>query len=79
MKHTLMYFKIIVLILLCLIMMFGFICRALLAIAGLVGALADKSALPLVLVAVGLFCGFMGFVALDAIEYINDKWEWHKQ
>lgn len=78
MKHTLMYFKVIIFILLCLILIVGFSCGAILAIVGLISALVDKSALPLVLVAVGLFCGFMGFVAWDAIEYINDNWEWHK-
>ena len=76
MKHTLMYLKVIVFVLLLLIALAGFLLGSLCVIVGLVSALVDQSARPLILVFVGLFCGFIGFVALDAIDYIDDKWSW---
>jgi hypothetical protein len=76
MKHTLMYLKVIVVVLLCLIVLAGFVLGGLSAIVGLICALVDNSARPLLLVIVGLFCGFMGFVALDALNYIDNKWSW---
>lgn len=76
MKHTLMYLKVIVFVLLFLIVLAGFVLGGISAIVGLICALVDHSARPLLLVIVGLFCGFMGFVALDALNYINNKWSW---
>jgi hypothetical protein len=78
MKHTLMYFKVIIFILLCIIILLGWGCGVILLIVGLFSAFATNSTHALLMVPVGLFCGLMGFVAFDALEYINDKWEWHK-
>lgn len=76
MKHTLMYLKVIVFVLLLLTTLAGFLLGGLSVIVGLVCALVEHSVRPLILVLVGLFCGLMGFTALDAIEYIDTNWSW---
>ena len=76
MKHTLMYFKTIVAVLLGLISVGSGICGGLLVLVGVFGSLSNMDACYLTLVVPGIFCGFACFVALDALEYINDKWSW---
>lgn len=76
MKHTLLYLKIIVFVALALIMVTGFIVGGGLAIIGIFSALSNMDATSLILVPMGLFCGLLGFAALDTIEYLDGKWSW---
>jgi hypothetical protein len=76
MKHTLLYLKVIILVLLFAIMLAGFACGILLTLTGFFTALYTHDVAPLLCVPVGLFSGFIGFTTLDIIEYINDNWSW---
>ena len=78
MKYTMLYLKYLVIVILLLItvvsMMLGVLCVAL----GVFGAAQELDAGLLVLLPVGAFCGFMGFVAFDCFKSLIDKWELDK-
>lgn len=76
MKHTLLYLKVIILVLLFAIMLAGFACGILLTLTGFFTALYAHDVAPLLALPVGFFLGLLGFVALDTIEYINNEWSW---
>jgi hypothetical protein len=76
MKNTLMYLKVLVFIMLIVLFLAGCFGGGGLVVAGVVNAIFDRSIVPLVLIPVGLFCCLIGFVALDALAYINDNWSW---
>jgi hypothetical protein len=71
-----MYLKTVVLVLLGLIIVGSGIFGALLVLVGMFGSLYNNDACYLALLIPGIYCGFMCFVALDALEHINDKWSW---
>lgn len=76
MKYTLFYLKIVVLVLLVIVMLGMGACGIGLALIGIVNSLVDRSVHQLILILPGLFCGLLCSSALDALEYINDKWSW---
>lgn len=74
MKYTMLYLKYLVVVLLLLIAVIGLVLGALCAGLGIIGAVQDCNPGLLVAVPFGVFCGFIGFVALDAFKYLLDKW-----
>lgn len=76
MKYSKLFLKITLLVVLFAIMLAGILCGGCLVLAGIFSALYEHSVNPLVLVIPGLFACYLGFVALDTLEYINNKWSW---
>lgn len=74
MKNTVLYLKCIVFILLFLIMLLSLCFGTIVSVAGLLDCFLYESAPSLLLIPVGLFFGFIGFVAKDTFEYLSDKW-----
>lgn len=74
MKYIALYLKYLVVIILFLIticfLVLGVICLGL----GTFGAVQDHNINLLVLIPVGLYCGFAGFVAFDAFQQLMDRW-----
>lgn len=75
MKYAMLYLKYVVLALLMAITICGIAMGAILVLGGLIMALSYLDTVYLIVVPLGLFSGFMGFVAIDAFEWINNKWE----
>lgn len=74
MKYTMLYLKYLVVVILLLITVASLILGVLCAGLGIFGTAQECNPGYLVFIPVGVFCGFMGFVALDAFKYIMDKW-----
>ncbi len=75
MKHTLLYLKAIVLVLVALAMIIGWSLGTMLGINGIVIMLATRSLVGLVYTLIGLVLGFIGSVAEDLLIYLTKKWE----
>ena len=75
MKYTMLYLKYVVLALLMTITLCGIGMGAILVLGGLIMALSYLDTVYLMVVPLGLFSGFMGFVTIDAFEWINNRWE----
>ena len=74
MKYTIKYLRYVLLALLGIIYTFGWAAAVVGVITGLIGFLAECDPSYLILVVVGLFCGFMGFVAFDISNDLVNKW-----
>ena len=74
MKYTMLYLKYLVVVLLLLLAVIGFVLGLLCAGLGIFGTAQECNISLLVFIPVGVFCGFLGFVALDAFKYLTDKW-----
>jgi hypothetical protein len=74
MKYTKKFFKYTVLSLLFIIMLLSFILAVAVGLAAILGLCFDTKVQYLVLIPVVLFLVFMGFVAIDCIEDLYDKW-----
>lgn len=74
MKYTMLYLKYLVVVLLLLLAVLGFVLGVMGAGLGIFGTAQECNPGFLVFIPVGVFCGFMGFVALDAFKYLMDKW-----
>lgn len=78
MKFTKLYLKYLVVVILLLIAVVGWLLGVLCAGMGVLGAAQELDAGLLILLPVGVFCGFMGFVAFDCFKSLIDKWELDK-
>ena len=78
MKYTMLYLKYLVIVVLCIIMVIGFILGILCACLGIFGTAQECNLGYLVLLPAGIFFGFMGFVALDCLKHLVDVWELSK-
>lgn len=74
MKYTIKYLRYVLLAVLGIIYVFGWAAGGVGVIIGLIGFMAKCDPSYLVLVVVGLFCGFMGFVAFDISNDLVNKW-----
>ena len=74
MSNTLTYLKYIVIVLLAILMVLGLLCGAVFVGAGLFASLQEMNAAYLVLIPAGLFFGLIGFVSMDCLKYLVDKW-----
>ena len=74
MSYTLLYLKYVVVVILAIIMVISLVCGALLVGVGIFASAQEMNAAYLILIPVGLFFGFMGFVAMDCLKYSIDKW-----
>ena len=75
MKYTTLYLKYLVIVILLLIAVICAILGVLCVVMGTLGVAQELDANLLVLLPVGVFCGFMGFVAFDCFKLLIDKWE----
>ena len=78
MKYTTLYLKYLVIVILLLIVVVSAILGVICAAMGVFGAAQELDARLFVLLPVGVFCGFMGFVAFDCFKLLIDKWELSK-
>lgn len=74
-KYTLLFLKYTVIFILFLIAMFALILGALCAGLGIFGPAQEGNPDFFVFIPVGVFCGFIGFVALDMFKLLMDKWQ----
>lgn len=74
MRYTVKYLRYVLLGVIGIIMCIGWAVGGLSLIVGFVGSLAESEVGYLILVPVGLFCGFLGFTAFDIINHLVDKW-----
>lgn len=74
MKYTLLYLRCLVCILLVLIMVASLVIGCFSIFGAIVGSLSDMNPEYLILLPVGIFAGFMGFVAFDAFVALIEKW-----
>jgi hypothetical protein len=74
MTYTVKFLKYTLLGLLVVIMLASFIICAACALAGILGICLEGNVQYLLLIPVALFCAFMGFVAIDCINALADKW-----
>jgi hypothetical protein len=75
MKYTMLYLKYLVIVILLLIAVVSATLGVLCVAMGVFGAALELDASLLVLLPVGVFCGFMGFAAFDCFKLLIDKWE----
>ena len=75
MKYTMLYLKYLVIVILLLLAVVSTVLGVLCVAMGVFGAAQELDAGLLVLLPVGVFCGFMGFVAFDCFKLLIDKWE----
>lgn len=76
MNYTLLYLKYVLVVLFVLVMLATFTTGAAAVLIGVLGTLLEFSIEYLVLIPIGVFLGFMGFISLDGVIYITDKWKW---
>jgi hypothetical protein len=74
MKYTTLYLKYLVVVILLLITVITLALGVLCLCLGIFGTAQECNPSFLVFIPVGLFCGFVGFTALDAFKYLMDKW-----
>lgn len=74
MKYTRLYLKYLVVVLLILLVIFSLTLGVTCIGLGIFCTIQECNPGFLVFIPVGVFCGFMGFVALDAFKYLMDKW-----
>ena len=79
MKYTSLYLKYLVITIVALAAVVAFITGVFCLIIGLLGATLERNPGFLVFIPAGLFCGFIGFVALDCITYLMDRWKITKE
>ena len=78
MKYTTLYLKYLVVVILLLIAVVGWLLGVLCAGLVVLGAAQELDACLLVLLPIGVFCGFIGFVAFDCFKLLIDKWGFDK-
>jgi hypothetical protein len=78
MKYTTLYLKYTAVVLLLLIAIVSLVLGVLCLGLGIFGPAQELNPGFLVFIPVGLFCGFMGFVAIDTFRHLMDKWELDK-
>lgn len=78
MTYTALYLKYVVVVLLLIVVVICFICGILCTGLGIFGTAQECNPCYLVFIPVGVFLGFIGFVALDCFKYLMDKWELSK-
>lgn len=74
MKYTKLYLKYLVVVILLLITVVSLVLGVLCLGLGVFGPAQELNLGFLIFIPVGLFCGFMGFVALDTFKHLMDKW-----
>lgn len=74
MKNTLIYLKYLVIIPLAIIMVLSLLCGAVCVGLGVFAPAQEMNALYLILIPIGLFFGLIGFVSMDCLNYLVDKW-----
>lgn len=74
MKYTKLYLKYLVVVILLLITVVSLALGVLCVGLGIFGPAQELNLGFLIFIPVGLFCGFMGFVALDTFKHLMDKW-----
>lgn len=75
MSNTLTYLKYIVIVLLAILMVLGLLCGAVFVGVGIFASVQEVNAAYLILIPFGLFLGLIGFVSMDCLTYLIDKWE----
>ena len=78
MKFTMLYLKYLVIVILLLSAVVGWLLGVLCAALGVLGAAQECNPGFLVFIPVGLFCGFVGFVAFDCFKSLIERWELDK-
>ena len=74
MEYTKKFLKYIVIGLLVVIMLASFIIGIAFTLAGICNAIFESNALYLLAILVALLYVFIGFAAMDCINYLADKW-----
>ena len=74
MKNTLTYLKYLVIVPLAILMVLSLLCGAVFVGVGVFAPAQELNASYLILIPIGLFCGLVGFVSLDCLKYLVDKW-----
>ena len=75
MKYTVLFLKYTAVVLLVLIMVATFVVAGILALVSIVGTLMEKAAEYLLIIPIALLVAFLGFITLDCLQYLIDKWE----
>lgn len=76
MKYTLMYLKYLAVITLIFIIGFCFISAAAMVFVSILAVCLTGNLSHLCLAALGVFIAPIGFVAVDIIIYVKNKWRW---
>lgn len=74
MTNTLKYLKYVVIVFLTLLMILSLLCGAILVAVGILGPAQEMNATYLIFIPAGLFFGLIGFVSMDCLKYLLDKW-----
>ena len=74
MSNTLTYLKYIVIVFLTIIMILGLLCGVILVGVGIFASVQEMNATYLIFIPSGLFFGLIGFVNMDCLKYLIDKW-----
>jgi len=74
MKYTMLYLKYLVVVILLLTTVVSLVLGVLCLGLGIFGPAQELNTSFLIFIPVGLFCGFMGFVALDTFKHLMNKW-----
>lgn len=75
MTYTSLYLKYVVVVLLLIVAVICFACGILCAGLGILGPAQECNPSYLIFIPVGVFLGFIGFVAFDCFKYLIGKWE----
>lgn len=74
MKNTLTYLKYLVIVPLAILMVLSLLCGAIFVGVGIFASAQEMNAMFLIFIPVGLFLGLVGFVSMDCLKYLVDKW-----
>lgn len=74
MKNTLTYLKYLVIVPLIILMVLGLLCGAVFVGVGVFISVQEMNAGYLIFIPCGLFFGLIGFVCMDCLNYLIDKW-----
>ena len=75
MKYTRLFLRYTVLVALVLAMLVAFVVAFVLTLASIVGALTESSSQYLLVILVALPAALFGFIILDCLRHLTDKWE----
>lgn len=74
MSNTLTYLKYIVIVFLTILMVLSLLCGAVFVGVGIFAPAQEMNATYLIFIPSGLFFGLIGFVSMDCLKYLVDKW-----
>ena len=74
MSNTLTYLKYLVIVPLAILMVLSLLCGAVFVGVGVFASVQEMNAAYLILIPSGLFLGLTGFVSMDCLKYLVDKW-----